>query len=169
MSLDTSPAAFRRVLGHYPTGVCVITAVEADAMPIGMAVGSFSSVSLEPPLIAFFPDKSSTTWPRIERTGRFCVNVLADHQEEVCRAFAMRGNDKFAVVSHRPSLAGLPQLDDTVAWIDCDIHAVHEAGDHWIVLGLVRALDVNEAARPLLFFQSRYGQFAPLQVPGRKS
>jgi flavin reductase (DIM6/NTAB) family NADH-FMN oxidoreductase RutF len=162
VSTDTSPAAFRRILGHYPTGVCVITATEADGTPLGMAVGSFSSASLEPPLIAFFPDKSSTTWPRIARTGRFCVNVLAEHQEAICRAFAMRGGDKFAAISHKPSHTGLPKLDDTVAWIDCDIHAVHEAGDHWIVLGLVKALDVNGPVRPLLFFQGGYGQLAPL-------
>lgn len=162
MSTDTSPAAFRRILGHYPTGICVVTAINSDSTPIGMAVGSFSSASLEPPLIAFFPAKTSTTWPRIEQTGRFCVNVLGEHQEAVCRAFAAPGGDKFAAVSHKPSHAGLPVLDNTVAWIDCDIQAVYEAGDHWIVLGLVTALDVNGPVRPLLFFQGGYGQFAPL-------
>ena len=69
-------ATFRRVLGHYPTGVCVVTAVEADGAPVGMVVGSFTSVSLDPPLVAFFPAKTSQSWPRLAAVGKFCVNVL---------------------------------------------------------------------------------------------
>lgn len=162
MSTDISPETFRRILGHYPTGICVISTLDSRNMPIGMAVGSFSSASLDPPLIVFLPAKTPTTWPHIEQMGRFCVNVLGEHQEAVCRAFAKPGDDKFVAVSHRPSHAGLPILDGTAAWIDCDIDAVHEAGDHWIVLGRVTALDVNGPMRPLLFFKGGYGQFAPI-------
>ena len=82
---------FRQVLGHYPTGVTVVTAVDADGQPAGMAVGSFTSVSLDPPLVAFLPDKSSTSFPRIRRASSFCVNVLSAEQENVCRAFAAKG------------------------------------------------------------------------------
>lgn len=158
-------ATFRRVLGHYPTGVCVVTAVEPGGAPVGMAVGSFTSVSLDPPLVAFFPDKGSTSWPRIERAGRFCVNVLAADQQPICRQFASKVEDKFAGVSHRLSGGGSPILDDVVAWIDCALHAVHEAGDHFIVLGRVIELDIARAEQPLLFFRGAYGNFAPLDVP----
>jgi 3-hydroxy-9,10-secoandrosta-1,3,5(10)-triene-9,17-dione monooxygenase reductase component len=155
-------AVFRRVLGHYPTGVCVVTAIEPDGHAAGMIVGSFTSVSLDPPLVAFFPDKSSTTWPRIARAGRFCVNVLASDQQNLCRRFSAKSDDKFSGLSHRLSSNGSPVLDDVVAWIDCTLDAVHEAGDHFIVLGRVSELDIARADAPLLFFRGEYGSFAPL-------
>lgn len=160
---DIDSATFRRVLGHYPTGVCVVTAAGEDGAPVGMVVGSFTSVSLDPPLVAFFPAKSSGSWPRIERVGRFCVNVLASDQQGLCRQIASPGPDKFAGVSHRVSGNGSPILDGVVAWIDCTLHAVHEAGDHYIALGRVAALEVERPDRPLLFFQGSYGEFALLQ------
>ena len=155
-------ATFRRVLGHYPTGVCVVTAVDPEGNPAAMVVGSFTSVSLDPPLVAFFPDRGSTSWPRIERAGRFCVNVLGSHQQDLCRRFAARGEDKFAGLDYRLSTNGSPVLDEVVAWIDCTLDAVHEAGDHYIVLGRVRELDIARADQPLLFFRGKYGNFAPL-------
>jgi 3-hydroxy-9,10-secoandrosta-1,3,5(10)-triene-9,17-dione monooxygenase reductase component len=130
-------------------------------MPVGMVVGSFTSVSLDPPLVAFFPDRKSTSWPRIERSGRFCVNVLADGQHDVCRALASKAENKFENVAHRMSAAGLPIIEGSVAWIDCDLHAVHEAGDHFIAIGKVHSLDAVHGSRPLLFFQGGYGQFSP--------
>ena len=155
-------ATFRRVLGHYPTGVCGVTAVEPDGTAVGMVVGSFTSVSLDPPLVAFFPAKSSGSWPRIEKVGRFCVNILASDQLALCRQIAAPGPDKFAGIAHRASANGSPILDDVVAWIDCTLDAVHEAGDHHIVLGRVVALEVERPERPLLFFQGSYGEFALL-------
>ena len=155
------PKWFRQVLGQYPTGVCVITAVDPGGGHAGMAVGSFTSVSLDPPLVAFFPDKSSTTWPRIERAGSFCVNVLAADQEHVCRAFAVKGGDKFSDLRWRAAGSGSPIIEDAIAWIDCEIEQVHEAGDHYIVVGRVRELDVVNPSLPLLFFQGGYGRFVP--------
>jgi 3-hydroxy-9,10-secoandrosta-1,3,5(10)-triene-9,17-dione monooxygenase reductase component len=153
------PATFRTVLGHYPTGVCVVTAIALDGRPIGMAVGSFTSVSLDPPLVAFFPDRRSSTWQQIQQAGRFCVNVLGDHQEAISRRFAAPAADKFAGLSHCTSTLGLPILDGVVAWIDCALHAVHEAGDHHIVIGAVAALSTTERATdPLLFHRGGYGQ-----------
>jgi flavin reductase (DIM6/NTAB) family NADH-FMN oxidoreductase RutF len=160
---------FRRVLGHYPTGVCVVTAVEPDGASAGMIVGSFTAVSLDPPLVAFFPDKSSTSWPLIARAGKFCVNVLASDQQELCRRFAAKGGDKFAGVSHRLSTNGSPIIDDVVAWIDCTLDAVHEAGDHFIVLGRVRELDIARADQPLLFFRGQYGNFVALPDQDREA
>ena len=160
--LGFDSATFRRVLGHYPTGVCVITAIADGGTPVGMAIGSFTSVSLDPPLVAFFPDRRSSSWPRIRAAGRFCANVLASDQEHICRRFAMSGADRFADISHRVSANGSPILDGVVAWIDCDLHAVHEAGDHFIVLGRVKELEVENARPPLLFFQGAYGEVAML-------
>lgn len=153
---------FREVLGQYPTGVSVVTARQQDGSPVGFAVGSFSSVSLRPALVAFMADVGSSSWPKIEATGSFCVNVLAAEQEYICRAFAAKSSDKFSGLTWRPSGSGSPVLEGAVAWIDCDIEDVHRAGDHHIVIGRVRELDVASPALPLLFFRGGYGSFAPL-------
>jgi flavin reductase (DIM6/NTAB) family NADH-FMN oxidoreductase RutF len=158
------PRWFRQVLGQYPTGVCVVTAREPEGEHVGMVVGSFTSVSLDPPLIAFLPDKQSRTWKRIERSGSFCVNILSADQEDLCRRFASRIDDKFAGVEFREAESGSAVMSGAVAWIDCDIDFVHEAGDHFIVLGRVRALNIENPTLPLLFFQGGYGRFAPLSL-----
>ena len=155
------PQQYRQVLGQYPTGVCVVTATGADGAPAGMVVGSFTSVSLDPPLIGFFPDRGSSSWPKVAAGNRFCVNILSAEQEGVCRALASKEPNKFAAIAHRPSPLGSPILDGAVAWIDCDLYSVSEAGDHLAVFGLVRHLEIAEGGLPLLFFQGGYGQFAP--------
>lgn len=132
--------------------------------PAGMIVGSFTSVSLDPPLVAFFPDRKSTSWPKIQRAGRFCVNVLAGHQRDICAALAARSEDKFGAVPHRLLQSGPPIIDGAVAWIDCELWAVHEAGDHFIAIGEVHALSAENPDSPLLFFQGGYGQFTPLEA-----
>ena len=162
-----NPGWFRHVLGHHPTGVAAITTVDTDGRPHGMAVSSFTSVSLDPPLVAFILDKTSSTWPRIEASGVFCVNVLAADQEHVCRALATKGSDKFAALSWRPAGTGSPMLDGSVAWIDCRLDGVTDAGDHRIVLGLVADLDITSTDAPLLFHRGRYGRPAPHPEPAR--
>jgi len=152
-------AKFRQVLGHFPTGVTVVTAAP-DSGPVGLAVGSFASVSLDPPLVAFFPDKGSSSWPRIEAARAFCVNVLAEDQEDVCRRFASKDDDKFAGLGWKPGGSGAPRIDGVLAWIDCDIDSVTEAGDHFCVMGRVRDLEVGHAGAPLVFFRGGYGRFA---------
>jgi len=164
ISDPTDPRWFRQVLGQYPTGVCVVTAAQPDGRRAGFVVGSFTSVSLDPPLVAFFPDKGSTSWPKIESAGRFCVNILGAEQESVCRQFASKAPDKFEGVACREAGSGSPIIDGVVAWIDCDLEAVQEAGDHYIVLGRVRELDIESPSLPLLFFQGGYGRFAPLSL-----
>ncbi len=157
-------AEFRRVLGHFPTGVTVVTAV-SDADPVGLAIGSFGSVSLDPPLVMFCPGKSSTSWPAIEASGSFCVNVLAEDQDAVSSRFAGREADKFAGISWDTRVTGSPVIQGCLAWIDCTIEAVHEAGDHWIVVGRVADLGVERPnGRPLIFFKGGYG--ALRQAPG---
>ncbi len=152
---------FRRILGHYPTGVCVVAAL-LDSGPVGMVVGSFTSVSLDPPLVAFLPDRKSTTWPQIEAAGRFCVNILAERQQAICKAFSSKSGNRFDTVPWRASASGVPVIEGVVAWVDCVLHAVHEAGDHYIAIGLVRARDVERADPPLIFVRGGYAAVAPL-------
>lgn len=122
------PSSFRKVLSHYPTGVCVVTATDPDGSHLGFVVGTFNSVSLDPPLIGFYPDKRSSSWARISKVGKFCVNVLASGQQDLCSRFSSRLPDKFASVSHRVSENGSPILDAVVAWLDCSLEAEHAGG-----------------------------------------
>jgi flavin reductase (DIM6/NTAB) family NADH-FMN oxidoreductase RutF len=155
-------AQFRKVLGHYPTGVTVVTGVGRSA-PTGMTIGSFTSVSLDPPLVGFLPMKSSDTWADIQPSGAFCVNVLAEAQGELCWRFAKETDDRFADVGWAPAPSGSPILDGAIAWIDCRIEEEVDAGDHWFVLGRVLALDVMaDDVAPLLFFRGKLGGFTAL-------
>ncbi len=147
---------FREVLGHFATGITVITAMDGEE-PVGLAVNSFTSVSLDPPLVLFCAAKSSSTWPRIERAGHFTVNVLDEEQEDVSRLFATSGTDRFGQVGWRVGTQG-PILDDVHAFLDCTLEVVHEAGDHWIVVGRVVDLGLAADAGPLVFYQGRYGR-----------
>jgi flavin reductase (DIM6/NTAB) family NADH-FMN oxidoreductase RutF/DNA-binding IclR family transcriptional regulator len=156
-----APGNFRQVMGHLPTGVVAVTATDPSSAPIGMAVGSFVSASLDPPLVAFLPDKSSRTFPRIRERGRFCANVLGAGQEDVCRALASKTIDKFEGISWRPSArTGSPLIDNVLAWIDCEIIDVTDAGDHYFVLARVLELEAVSDTPPLVFFQGGYGEFA---------
>jgi 3-hydroxy-9,10-secoandrosta-1,3,5(10)-triene-9,17-dione monooxygenase reductase component len=155
--LRPDEAQFRAVLGHFATGVTVITAIDDDE-PVGMAANSFTSVSLEPPLVLFCAATSSTTWPRIQRSGAFTVNILGSHQEDVSRLFATRGADRFGSVGWRIGVGGSPVLDDVLAYLDCKIEAEHDAGDHVIVVGRVLDLGITADASPLLFHRGVYGR-----------
>lgn len=158
--MHNCPDTFRAVLGHVPTGVVVVTGVDGHSRPVGMTVGSFTSVSLDPPLVAFMPNRESRTWRRIREGGRFAVNVLAAGQEELSRWFASSAEDKFAGLDWREAGSGAPLLSDVVAWIDCDIDAVHEAGDHYVVVGRVRSLQLAGASTPLVFYRGGYQSIA---------
>lgn len=147
---------FRHVLGHFTTGVAVITA-DGPRGPAGMVVSSFTSVSLEPPMVAFLPDKSSTSWPEIQSAGSFCVNILGAGQADVVKQFARKGGDKYENVTWHPAPSGSPVLDGVMAWIDCDLVQTFESGDHYIAIGRVRQLDAS-GTEPLVFFQGGYKQ-----------
>jgi 3-hydroxy-9,10-secoandrosta-1,3,5(10)-triene-9,17-dione monooxygenase reductase component len=150
-------ARFRHVMGHCPTPVTVVTANGVDG-PVGLTVGSFTSVSLDPPLVAFLPGKKSDSWPVIEATGTFCVNILAADQAELCWLFAGDAPDKFAEVGWTKAPGGDPILEGALAWIDCRIEQVIEAGDHWIVLGRVLDLGIaREEATAMTFFKGKVG------------
>ncbi len=153
-------ARYRQVLGHFATGVTVVAAREEDGQPVGLAVGSFFSLSLDPALVGFCAGSNSTSWPRIKEVGRFCVNVLAEDQEELCRVFASKEPDKFTGIGWKPSGLGSPLLNDVLAWIDCTIDATHPAGDHEVVVGRVHELEVAREAEPLVFFRGGYASLA---------
>ena len=156
---DIDSGEFRNVLGHFPTGVTEVTAVN-NGKPIGMAIGSFTSVSLEPPRVAFLPGKESGSWKEIREAGSFCVNVMGQDQMEVCGVMASRAEDKFADVEWSPAGSGSPIISGSIAYIDCDIEMIHDGGDHDIVIGRVLKLEVMDSKSPLVFFQGNYGTFS---------
>ncbi len=157
-SIDS--ARYRQVLGHFATGVTVVTTADGDR-PVGLAVNSFTSVSLDPPLVAFCVARTSSTWPRIRAKGSFCVNILAEDQEDLCRAFAGRGPERFRGAGWRPAESGAPILAGGLAWLDCTIEVEHDGGDHVMVVGRVRAMGVDQEGRPLVFYRGGYGHFQP--------
>jgi 3-hydroxy-9,10-secoandrosta-1,3,5(10)-triene-9,17-dione monooxygenase reductase component len=150
---------FRTVLGRFVTGVTIVTSMQ-DGRPVGVAANSFTSVSLDPPLVLFCVARTSTTWPAIEASGRFAVNILGEHQEETSRLFATRGVDRFASVEWHLSARGLPVLAQCLGYLDCETWAVYDGGDHLIAVGRVLDLAVMHDAGPLLFFQGRYGRMS---------
>lgn len=164
ISETVEPGHFRRVLGQYPTGVCIVTSLDTEGRPVGMTVGSLTSLSLDPPLVAFSPMKGSRTFGEIAKAGRFAVNILAGDQVDVCRRFASREPDKFGPFGWRLSRLGSPVLDGVVAWIDCRLDVVHETGDHLLVVGAVDSLETERSAAPLMFFQGGYGRFSALSM-----
>ena len=156
-----SPAVMREVLGHFVSGVVVITAEGPDG-PLGFTCQSFSSLSLDPPLVSFAPARTSSTWPRIRAVGAFCVNVLAADHQELSVGFArsgaaLRGGDKFDGVVWRPGPGGAPRLDGVSAWIDCTLRDEFDGGDHTIVVGHVQDLGADPDRLPLLYYRGRYG------------
>ena len=152
-------ARFREVLGHFATGVTIVTAMEG-AEPVGFTCQAFTSLSLDPPMVALAPGKSSTSWPRIAAAGSFCVNILADDQEALGRDFAVSGGDKFTGVGWRPAANGAPVLDGALAWVECEFELAHDAGDHELVLGRVRDMGVHRG-RPLVYYRGGFGRFEP--------
>jgi 3-hydroxy-9,10-secoandrosta-1,3,5(10)-triene-9,17-dione monooxygenase reductase component len=154
---ETGPGgtAYRHVLGHFCTGVTVITGVDGGR-PAGFACQAFAALSLTPPLVLFCPSTSSRTWPAIAASGYFCVNVLADGQQETARRFGISGPDKFAGLSWSPSRSGAPVLSGVLTWVECAVEAVHAAGDHSLVVGRVTELGPCRPDRPLLFYRGRY-------------
>ncbi len=157
---------FRTVLGHFPTGVTIVSGMHDDE-PVGFTIGSFTSVSLEPPLVGFLPMKASDTWAAMATSEAFCVNVLSRQQADLCWKFAKSDNEaeRFNEVDWHRGPTGSPIIDRAVAWIDCTVEHVYEMGDHYFVLGRVVALEADadhdgEGPFPLLFFKGTLGGFA---------
>lgn len=158
---------FRTVMGHFPTGVTIVSGMSNDDKPHGFTIGSFTSVSLDPPLVGFLPQIGSETWETMAASGSFCVNVLSGQQRDLCWKFAKSDDEatRFDGVDWHPAPSGSPVLDRAVAWIDCTIEEVFDMGDHHFVLGRVGALDADadhdgRPPEPLLFFKGALGGFS---------
>jgi flavin reductase (DIM6/NTAB) family NADH-FMN oxidoreductase RutF len=164
VSTDFDSAHFRAVLGHVPTSVVIVTGLNAAGDAFGITIGSFTSVSLDPPLVGFLPGLNSKSWSSIRESGRFCVNVLGANQEEVCWRFAKEGDDKFAGLDWTPSAGGSPIITGSIAWIDCSLESETVAGDHYFVLGNVESLGHrDDAADAMIFFKGKVNQVTHVQ------
>jgi 3-hydroxy-9,10-secoandrosta-1,3,5(10)-triene-9,17-dione monooxygenase reductase component len=160
MAFDT--AEFKEAMSRFATGVTIVAGLE-DGQPVGFTCQSFVSLSIDPPFVAVAPARTSTSWPRIARAGSFCVNVLGHHQQEICEGFAVSGGDKFAGIDWHPAPAtGAPVIEGSLAWVDCEVELVHDAGDHELIIGKVLDLGSGEGS-PLLFYRKRFATVARRQ------
>lgn len=155
-------AEFRRVLGHVPTSVVVVTGRDSGGVPAGVTIGSFVSISLDPPLVGFFQGHGSKSWASIAESGCFAVNVLADSQQELCWRFAKEpadGASRFDGIITHDAPNGSPLIDGTVASIDCDVHSTIDIGDHLLVVGRVTALRTAAGdSAPMVFVRGGLGR-----------
>jgi flavin reductase (DIM6/NTAB) family NADH-FMN oxidoreductase RutF len=167
---DFDSAHFRKAMGHVPTPVTVVTGLDPQGRPLGLTIGSFSSISLDPPLVGFFPGVSSASWPRIQAGGVFCVNVLAEGQDDLCWRFAKEapadGDGRFDGLDWEPGATGAPVLPGVIAWIDCRIDSVTQVGDHWFVVGAVEAMhhadvDAGETRDAMTFYRGKVSGSQP--------
>lgn len=150
-----APDEFRRVLGHFATGVTIVTTCDEDARPTGLTASAFTSVSLSPPLVLVCVDHKSQSYQPLLESGRFAVNILRIEQEEVSRRFASTRLDKFDGVPFRLSALGLPLLADALAWVECTTANTYVEGDHTIFIGRVEEVQFGEG-EPLLYYRGRY-------------
>lgn len=160
---DIDMTEYRKVLGNLPTAVSLVASI-VDDKPIGMAVGTLTSVSMEPPLIAFLPTRASYAWSQIRTAGRFAASILAADQRDLCLRFASRSAEKFDAVNWQRSPLGSPYIPTSLAWFDCTIADVVEAGDHYFVMGTVETMKVTRESSPLIFFRQAYHR--PSEIEG---
>jgi flavin reductase (DIM6/NTAB) family NADH-FMN oxidoreductase RutF len=159
MAID--PQELRRIMGHFATGVTVITTTDKEGLPNGLTANAFMSLSLNPPLVIISVDKGAQCYPCFELQNGFTVNFLSEDQEEISRRFATKGVDKFAGLPWHAGSNGAAILDDVLGYVECRISERHDGGDHTIVVGEI----TNASAlgdRPLLFFKGKY-QRLPLE------
>lgn len=161
------PGHYREVMGHYPTGVAIVTGIASDEEPVAMIVGTFSAVSMDPPLVSFMPTVKSGTFARLRTAKSFCINVVAQDQVSTCRVLGSFEAGKFDRVPWAMSAHGAPALGDAVARVHCTPEQLVEAGDHYIVLCAVHDMEVVRPTTPLLFFQGAYGGFTPRMMTAR--
>lgn len=154
---EPTPPRMRRALGDFASGVTVVTGLGPDGVPAGFACQSFASVSLEPPLVLFCADHRGRAWPRIREAGRFAVNILAEEQSDLCGRFGSSRGRKFEGLDWEVSRWGTPSLPGVLTRVHAEVHEVHEAGDHDVVVGRVLALETVTDRPPMLFFRGGFG------------
>lgn len=150
---------FRNALGCFATGVTVVTTLAVDGRPVGLTANAFSSVSLDPPLVLFCLDKGTMSFDAFRSGAGFAVNVLEETQQMLSVRFADTASDKWNGIAYETWETGAPILEGCVANLDCSTEAVHDAGDHIIVVGRVLRLRYDKEARPLLYYRGRYTRF----------
>ena len=152
------PAQFRLVLGHWSTGVAIVATLTRSGEPCGLTANAVAAVSLVPPLVLACIERGADSHDALRDAGIFTINMLADGSEAIARRFA--GDDvggKFIGVPYHTGSSGAPVLDEALAWVDCRVHAAHEAGDHTIFVGAVLA-GGTRAGEPLLYHRGRYSR-----------
>lgn len=151
---------FRSIFSHLPTGVVIVTGKGQSDEPLGITIGSFASISLDPPLAGFFIGRASRTWPLIAARGTFTANVLSATQAELCWRFAKDATDgsRFTGLQVETSANGSPVLPDVVATIDCTVHTSHVVGDHDLVVGAVTDVQARNTSHPsMVFYMGKTG------------
>ena len=162
--MEVNGRTFRKALGSFATGVTVVTARTAEGDPVGMTVTSFASVSLDPPLVMIGVGKTNSNIAAYRDVGQFAVNILSEDQRDVSITFASRVEDRWAQVKWRKGYKDLPLIEGALAQVQCDVHQVHEAGDHDIIIGRVKALDAATGGQPLLHFRGNYEELGCREV-----
>lgn len=159
-----SSADYREIFGRLPTGVTAITGTPHDDKPLGFIVGTFQSLSMDPPLVAFSVDKSSSTWPWIRSLEEFTANILSTDQLPICKALSRKGPDKFDGLAYEKSPLGTPKFPASTAWIHCRV--LHEivAGDHYVVVGAITEME-NGTGDALIFRGGKFGEFIQWEQP----
>lgn len=163
-----APADQRKLFSLLPTGVVAITGTTEEDKPTGLVVGTFQSLSLDPALVTFCVDKSSSTWPVLRNKGKFTANILSTSQLDVCKALGRKGEDKFKGLSYENGPIGTPRLAQSVAWIDCTVLSEVIAGDHFMIVGAIKAFQFGDEA-PLVFSAGKLSECQPLPVPSAES
>jgi len=146
-------------MGHFATGVTIITTVSKDGVPFGLTANAFTSVSLDPPLLLISVDKKAESFPHFEQSKVFTVNILSEEQEGLSRKFAVSGGDKFHGVAYHMGANGVPILDGMLAYLECKLYAVYDGGDHTLFLGEIEQAETREV-KPLVFYRGGYRSLA---------
>jgi flavin reductase (DIM6/NTAB) family NADH-FMN oxidoreductase RutF len=145
----------RRVMGHFATGITVVTTHGPDGKRYGLTMNAVCSLSLTPPLMLICVDKRAESHPAFQPARGFVVNMLDESQEEVSRRFAVSGGEKFTGLACRDGVTGAPILEDALAWVECRVIEVHEGGDHTIYIGEVEDAGAR-TGDPILYYRGKY-------------
>ncbi len=151
-----SDKEFRNICGCFTTGVCVVAGSLNNGSYIGITINSFSSVSLDPPLVLFCLDKKNLNFDAFSMNKHFTINILTEDQEKISNNFAMQSKDKFKNIDYDISINNSPILKNCLGTIECLMHAVHEGGDHQIIVAQVTNISCNDDAKPLVYYKGKY-------------
>lgn len=162
MAATISSDDFRKASGLWATGVSIVTTVDQSGKALGLTMNSVTSLSLDPPLYIVNLDKNSDTLPALEGSGAFCINVLADGQQDLSNRFAKKGDNKFDGVDYESGIENVPRLSGALMTIDCRVKSLFDGGDHKIVVGEVEQISHldPEISKPLLYYRGRYAEIS---------